>query len=398
MWRPPASRRGSSSLVHPAAGVVLNGQPVAIAHPMPEVAAIAERLPHTLRCLRAGLGSLHPGAQLYVSLRGEVIADAGLGEAAPGQPLTADHAMRWLSAGKPLTAVAVLQQIEAGRIGLDDPVARFLPEFAAHGKSGVTIAQLLTHTAGIQPVPTGWPRESWEAILDRICRAKLRHGATPGAVAAYDPQRSWFVLGEILQRVEGRPFEEVLQATICEPLGLSRSSWTAAPRIAPAAVLHVCDGSRCAPQPESAAEDACPAPGSSFAAPARELGRFYEMLLNRGTWCDRRLLTPASVDQLTTRHRRGQFDLTFQHVVDFGLGVLIDSNQYGVETVPYGFGRHCSARTFGHGGSECAIAFADPEYDLVVAVAVNGRPGEAAHQQRHREICSAIYRDLGLAD
>ncbi|MCA9060369.1 MAG: serine hydrolase, partial [Planctomycetaceae bacterium] len=77
-------------------------------------------------------------------------------------------------------------------------------------------------------------------------------------------------------------------------------------------------------------------------------------------------------------------------------GVIVDSNHHGRETVPYGFGRRCSDRTFGHGGAQCAIGFCDPARQLVVAWSANGFCGEGQHQRRNRAINDAIYADLGL--
>jgi CubicO group peptidase (beta-lactamase class C family) len=363
---------------------------------MSHSADLADRLPRTFQAMSAGLRRLHPGMQIYVSQAGRVVVDAAVGVARADEPLTSDHCMPWLSAGKPLTALAVLQRVERGELLLDEKVRDRIPEFGVNGKDAITLRHLLTHTAGIQPVPTGWPQESWEAILERICRAKLRHGAEAGQVAAYDPARSWFVLGELLQRIEGRPFETILREDLFEPLGMEHATWTwPVETNALMADLHACDGVECRPQ-KTSRRGAVASPGSSFCAPARDLGHFYEMLLNGGAVNGRRIVLPETIVEMTTRQREGAFDLTFQHVVDFGLGVLVDSNRYGAETVPYGFGRHCSPRTFGHGGSECAIAFADPEHGLVVTAAANGRPGEAAHQSRHRDICAAIYQDLGL--
>lgn len=361
---------------------------------------LERRLPSASRQMFAGVDRLHPGMQLYISQAGRTVLDAAIGDAAAGQPLTSDHRMAWLSAGKPLTAFAVLQSVDAGRLDLDAPVVRYLPEFGPHGKDDITIRHLLTHTAGIQPVPTGWPRQSWNQIIDRICAAKLRHGAVAGQTPAYDPVRSWFILGELLRRTRQGEFNSLLCDSVCQPLGMTSAGWLPIPAAvasAPESRLHRCDGDACRPEDESDPEIVVPSPGSSFRAPARELGRFYETLLVGGVWRGQRLLSAESVREMTTRQRVNQFDLTFQHPVDFGLGVILDSNHHGRETVPYGFGRHCSPETFGHGGAECAIAFADPRHQLVVALAANGRPGEAAHHIRHREICSAIYQDLGLA-
>jgi CubicO group peptidase (beta-lactamase class C family) len=123
------------------------------------------------------------------------------------------------------------------------------------------------------------------------------------------------------------------------------------------------------------------------------LGKFYESLLGLGT----QLLKGETIAEFTQRHRVGLFDHTFQHVIDFGLGFIVNSNGYGVETVPYGYGRHASDEAFGHSGAQSSCAFADPAHQLAVAWSCNGLPGERLHQRRAREINSAIYEDVGLA-
>ena len=122
------------------------------------------------------------------------------------------------------------------------------------------------------------------------------------------------------------------------------------------------------------------------------------MLLARGSLGSARILLPQTVEALTARHRAVMLDLTFRHVLDWGLGFQVNSNQYGVDTVPYGFGPHASYRTFGHNGHQSTSAFADPERKLVVIVIPNGMPGEVAHDRRMREIHTAIYEDLSLAN
>ena len=106
------------------------------------------------------------------------------------------------------------------------------------------------------------------------------------------------------------------------------------------------------------------------------------MLLNGGTIDGVRILSPQSVELFTLRQRIGMFDQTFRHIMDWGLGFQVSSNRYGADTVPYGYGRHASDSTFGHGGSQSSTAFADPEHGLTVAIVCNGMPGEPAHQVR----------------
>jgi CubicO group peptidase (beta-lactamase class C family) len=132
----------------------------------------------------------------------------------------------------------------------------------------------------------------------------------------------------------------------------------------------------------------------------RQLAWLYEALLAGGTLIgrrgSRRILGPQTVEAITARHRAGLFDHTFQHVLDWGLGVIVDSNQYGADTVPYGYGRLCSRRTFGHSGYRSTAAFADPVHRLAVALAFNGTPEADAHERRIRAVLEAVYRDLGL--
>ena len=84
-------------------------------------------------------------------------------------------------------------------------------------------------------------------------------------------------------------------------------------------------------------------------------------------------------------------DVTFKHVVDWGLGTIIDSKRYGVETVPYGYGRYASDATFGHGGSQSSVGFADPAHGagrglLFQRHAGRDGPSEAAAPRARRAV------------
>lgn len=373
---------------------------------MPVRSAIefASSFPHTTEVFEQGRRrSLHFGLQIWVAQSGEVLAESALGEAIPGVPLTSNHWLPWLSAAKPLTAVLIAQLWERGLVDLDAPVATYIPEFGIHGKESILVRHLLTHTAGLRSIETGWPDVPWNETLARICAAPLDAGATPGVAAGYHVASTWFVLGEILQRIHQRPFAEILQTELLAPCGMTET------RAALDDTEREQLGGRVAPLWERDKLDLKlldwhlpprserPSPGSSLRGPVRDLGRFYEMLRKDGDGLDGRVLLPETVAAFRTRQRVGAFDQTLGHVVDFGLGVIIDSNCYGADTVPYGYGRYCSAGTFGHGGAQSSQGYCDPDRQLVVAYVFNGRPGEAQHSRRCRSINEAIYRDLGLA-
>ncbi len=360
-----------------------------------DASEFAARFPETSAVFAQGRErGLHRGMQLCVLRNGDVEVDIALGDATDGVPLRTEHRMSWLSAGKPLTVAAWARFWERGAVGLDDPVARLIPELGNRGKEAITWRHVLTHTAGLRNVETGWPDVAWDETLQRLCTAPLDDGAIPGVTSGYHTASTWFLLGEALQRLGGESYAAVMQREVFDPLGMTATV---------AAVAN--DGSTTNDVPlfervQGELRDlgwhqppriTVPSPGGSLRGPMRELARFYEALRqNESRW-----LSPQTVTALTARHRVGEYDLTLGHAVDFGLGFIIDSNRYGAVTVPYGYGRFCSPRTFGHGGAQCSQGYCDPEAGLVVAHAFNGRPGEGQHQRRARALNEAIYQDLG---
>lgn len=361
-------------------------------------------LPTATRLLEEGIaGGLHPGAELYVSLGGRTVSNLAVGESRPGEAMTPDLLSLWLSAAKPLTAAAVVRLSEAGALDLDEPVARHLPEFAQAGKERVTVRHLLTHTGGFRTRDVGLLR-SWEENLSRICAAPLESGWVPGERTAYQPASSWFVLGEILQRITGEPFRSHLRERILLPLGMDDSWPGMAPevyealrhRLVPA---YRADGTGASgggwrPYPwDGEAYVARSSPAENAWGPARDLGRFYEALLDGG----RGVLSPASAAALTSP-AASAFDESLQRVVHWGLGLRVNGpTPEGGLSEAGEMGRHASPGTFGHGGFRSSLGFADPAHVLVVVLVANGLPDGPRHRKRTRTVAEAIYSDLGLA-
>lgn len=364
---------------------------------------VEESLPRFAECVREGFStSLHSAVQIYVSVEGIPIADGVVVDEQSDSKVTRDTLMPLLSAAKPLTAVAVMQLVESGRLNLDRPVADVIPEFAQGGKESITLRHLLTHTGGFRNVKPGWPHATWQETLQRQYEATLEDGWIIGETGGYHVSSSWFVLGELIQRATRCAFSEYLQRYVCQPLGMTstRNGMTAEEwrqfrgRIG---ILSQLAKGKIVELPwHDEPHCTAPSPGGNTRGPIRELGRFYECLLNEGELDGIRILSKESVRLMTRRQRKGVFDQTLQHTVDFGLGIIIDSNRYGADTVPYSFGLDCSERTFGHGGSQSSIGFADPERQLVVCYAADRRVTEGRHQKRHRQLLDAIENDLGL--
>ncbi len=358
----------------------------------------ASLLSATNAIITGGIGDgLHVGAQLYISRNGELLTDLALGEARPGAAMTSTTLVPWMSCSKPIGAVALAQLRDRGVLDFDDRVAHHLPEFAANGKDAITLRHILTHTAGLRPPAPGWEARPWDDIIAAVCATSLQPGWTPGEKAGYSASASWFILGEVVRRADGRPYERYVREAIFEPLKMN-DSWIGMPferyRAYGDRIGLMPDTSRTPPAPPEDDEGAATQcrPGGGGRGPMRELVRFYEMLLAGGE----NVLSPESVRELTARHRAGMFDNTFRHVIDWGLGFILNSNCHGADTVPYGFGKHASEDTFGHGGAQSSASFADPKHGLVVAIMWNGTPGEPTHQRRARDTLTALYDDLGI--
>ncbi|WP_428389528.1 serine hydrolase domain-containing protein [Mucisphaera sp.] len=350
---------------------------------------------------------LHLGAQVAVSVGDGEVIEAGFGELRPGAAMRLDGVLPWLSATKAVAAVAIAQLWELGRIDLDEPVASYVPEFGTRGKEGVTVRHVLTHTGGFRAAPYEFPRDDWATILAAVCDARLEPDWVPGEKAGYHITTGWFVLGELVQRVSGQSFPDYVRSHLFEPLGMM-DSYVGMP-------VEVYQGlrGRLAVVPDTSKKawrdggadrawtgeaflTGC-SPASNGCGPARELLRFYEALRNGGELDGVRILEDETVELFTARHRVKLFDHTFKATMDWGLGFILDSKEYGKEVVPYGYGPYASQYTFGHSGNQSSSAFADPPNGLAAVILWNGTPGEAAHQERVHRTLGALYEDLELA-
>ena len=343
----------------------------------------------------------HLGAQLSVR-HGEEAADVAIGDVRTGTLLP------WLSCTKAVTALTVLQLWERSAIEIDEPVARYVEEFGANGKERVTVRHVLTHTAGVRSelVSGDLWRMSWADALAAVCAAPLAPSWSPGERAAYDASAAFHVLGELVQRVDGRAFDAYVAEEVFEPLDMP-DSWMAltAHRFAAYAdegrigVMYDTTA-KASPQPRPGFDDGRALrrvlPSGSGVGPMRDLVRFAACLLGGGALDGHRVLSRQTVDTMAARHRAGMVDETFGMVIDWGLGLLVNSFHYRDRATSYGFGRHASRRAAGHGGRQSSLVFFDPPHGLAVALCCNGMPGEPGNHRRTQPVLTALYEDLGL--
>ena len=357
------------------------------------------RMEKTIEVIRQGQKEgWHLGAQVYVSIEGEPVADIAIGQAHPERPLDTDALMTWMSAVKPIGAVAIAQLWEKDRVALDDRVVDYIPEFGRQGKEIIKIRHLLTHTSGLENAKI--EASTWDELIAGICQVGRYDDWIPGEKAGYNVGLAWCILAEIVRRIDGRPYDKYAREEILIPLGM-KDSWirltskqeaTYGDRLAP---LYQMEDGKPQPLPWEKSPEGIYYPGGSGRGPIRELAYFYEMLMGGGEREGIRVLSPQSVETLTRRHRTGLLDQTFGKM-DWGLRFMLDSHFYNQGHYNYDFGAYSSPHAFGHAGYQCSTGFSDPLHGLAVAWAVNGLAGDEAHTKRNHAINSAIYEDLGL--
>jgi CubicO group peptidase (beta-lactamase class C family) len=156
-----------------------------------------------------------PSCQIALARENEIVHFETFGDA------TDDSRYVIFSATKAVTAGAIWQLIGEGELDVRTRVAEIVPEFGSNGKDAVTVEHVLTHTGGFPTAPLGPP--DWgdrEARLRRF--ADWRVTFEPGSTYVYHPTSGHWVLGEIIHRLRGDDYREVIRKRVLDPLGLVR--------------------------------------------------------------------------------------------------------------------------------------------------------------------------------
>jgi CubicO group peptidase (beta-lactamase class C family) len=162
------------------------------------------------------------GASFCVTVDGETVVDLWGGFADEGRtrPWRDDTIVGVYSTTKTMTALTALLVADRGELDFDAPVARYWPEFAAGGKEGVTVAQLMSHSAGL----CGWREPitrndlyDWEKATALL--AAQEPFWTPGTMSGYHAMTQGYLVGEVVRRISGRSLGTVFRDEVAAPLG-----------------------------------------------------------------------------------------------------------------------------------------------------------------------------------
>ena len=250
-----------------------------------------------------------PGAVLAIGEKQSVVVKAfgRMEYAGRSAKMRADTIFDLASISKPVgTATAIALLYEQGKVELDTPVVRYLPEFgAAAGHDEVTVRQLLTHSAGI-PNPPAMYRKAYDksGILEQIFPAPL--ASPPGTRVVYR-DTNFILLGEIIERLSGLRQSEFLERHVFRPLGMKDTMYTPAPklarRIAPTEMDRILRNRVVA---GSVHDENCYVMGgvcghAGLFSTARDLAVFARMMLDRGAGRGRRILRQSTVGEFAAR-------------------------------------------------------------------------------------------------
>jgi CubicO group peptidase (beta-lactamase class C family) len=153
-----------------------------------------------------------------------------------GVPIEPDMVFRLGSITKQFTAVAILMLAEQGKLALDDSISKFLPDYPTHGHL-ITVEHLLTHTSGIKSYtnmpewPSLWRKDfTVQELIDFFKYQPMEFA--PGKRWAYN-NSGYMLLGAIIEKVSGRSYEQFIQQSIFEPLGMKQSYYDSPSRVIP---------------------------------------------------------------------------------------------------------------------------------------------------------------------
>src|SRR5438067_3676437 len=355
------------------------------------------------------------GAAVSVWQHGKPIVElqGGFRDAKREQPWTADTIVLFWSATKGLGSACLLHALQEESIALERRVAEFWPEFAQAGKNEITLAQLLSHQAGLSALDQ--PAEVLDYVGVIAALENQKPLWPPGTTHGYHARTFGFLVDELTRRLTGQRVSEYWRTTFAEPLALDIWIGLAEPDHNRAATIYAAKAGGEQTPAEFYRELATPGTlvRKTFTSPAglhsiaamntaenraasivsfggigsaSSLAKFYGILANDGVLEGRRYFSSETIALMTTTLASG-IDRILQIPTAFSAGFMKDAPDDPQRI----FGPSSSA--FGHPGAGGSNAFADPENGISFAYVMNQMEQSLLPNEKSLRLIDAIYSE-----
>lgn len=313
------------------------------------------------------------GAVTLIARRGEVLSLEAFGyqDLDSKKPMRADTIFDIRSVTKPVTAIGVMILMEEGKLALNDPVEKYIPEFgdarkAPGPQNKVTIHHLLTHTSGLPP---SRPPEIEDITIRRdrtlsevvAFLSKQEPEFEPGTQFRYS-SAGYATLGRIIEVTSGKPYEQFIKERIFAPLGMKDSFFfiPAGKQGRVASIYRLQNGKLSEWEEIESYSRKAKYPGPEFGmySTASDLASLCQMMLDGGTFKGRRILSEMSVATMTKNHTLHIKSAATQRPAYQGLG-------WGLSGDPMSDFPLTSPGSYGHNGAFGAIIWIDPNKGLI---------------------------------
>jgi CubicO group peptidase (beta-lactamase class C family) len=357
------------------------------------------------------LGEL--GAAISIWQHGKPIIDlyGGFRDARREKPWTSDTFVLVWSATKGIGSACVLHALQEHKVDLNQRVAEFWPNFAQAGKGKITLAQVLSHQAGLCALDRRVDVLDYEAVIRALETQEPLW--PPGTAHGYHARTFGFLLDELVRRIAGKTLSNYWQENFAQPLNLD--FWIGLPENANlhVATVYAAKPGK-APEPKQFYADLV-TPGTlgrkAFTSPyglhviskmnnpgirakpivsfggigsASALAKFYSMLSNGGKFSGQIFFSEATIARMTTTLADG-IDRVFQVPTTFSAGFMKDSRNAARRM----FGP--SRTSFGHPGAGGSHTFADPENKIAFAYVMNQMEQSLLPTEKSLRLVDAIY-------
>lgn len=356
-----------------------------------------------------------PGAVLLVAKGGQVVNVTTVGTEGPGDadPMTPETIFRIYSMTKPIVSVATMQLVEEGKIALEDPISKYIPEFAnpkvleADGKTTrpasreITVRDLLSHESGLiygvfaKPddplgklyMAAGDTRFDFTSLDLSKAIAALPLKADPGS--AWNYSRSTDVLGAVIEVAAGKPLDVLLNEKIFTPLGMDDTHF----------YLEADEASRLAEGPTTLktplSTPNTPQPmlsgGGGLNSTTEDYFRFVEMLRGKGEYRGVRIIKPETLDAMLVDQITPAVDRTnwfYGPLGGFGLG-------FGL--LPIDLQDPSKGNVFSWSGYAGTNMWVDPKNDITTIFMIQTNEAPSDYPVRMRQWVYGGYKDPAAA-